>query len=35
MKFEMACSPWPMFVDYVNETWIIPYKEKFVASWMD
>jgi len=22
-KFEMVCSPWPMFVDYVKETWII------------
>ncbi|KAH1203269.1 hypothetical protein GmHk_17G049552 [Glycine max] len=32
-KFEMACSPWPMFVDYVNETWIIPYMEKFVTAW--
>ncbi|KAH1212672.1 Protein FAR1-RELATED SEQUENCE 5 [Glycine max] len=27
-KFEMACAPWPMFVDYVKETWIIPHKEK-------
>jgi len=32
-KFEMACSHWPMFVDYVNETWIIPHKEKIVAAW--
>ncbi|KAH1248988.1 Protein FAR1-RELATED SEQUENCE 6 [Glycine max] len=32
-KFEMACSPWPMFVDYVNETWIIPHKKKFVTAW--
>ncbi|KAH1192552.1 hypothetical protein GmHk_19G053759 [Glycine max] len=32
-KFEMACSPWPMFVDYVCETWIIPHKEKFVTAW--
>ncbi|KAH1203730.1 Protein FAR1-RELATED SEQUENCE 5 [Glycine max] len=32
-KFKMACSPWPMFVDYVKETWIIPYKEKFVTAW--
>ncbi|KAH1192978.1 hypothetical protein GmHk_19G054109 [Glycine max] len=31
-KFEIACSPWPMFVDYVNETWIIPHKEKFVKT---
>ncbi|KAH1257474.1 Protein FAR1-RELATED SEQUENCE 5 [Glycine max] len=32
-KFEMACAPWPMFVDYVKETWIITHKEKFVSSW--
>ncbi|KAH1212513.1 hypothetical protein GmHk_14G040690 [Glycine max] len=27
MKFEIACSPWPMFVNYVKQTWLIPYKE--------
>ncbi|KAH1254681.1 Protein FAR1-RELATED SEQUENCE 5 [Glycine max] len=32
-KFEIACSPWPMFIDYVNKTWIIPHKEKFVKAW--
>ncbi|KAH1193792.1 hypothetical protein GmHk_19G054753 [Glycine max] len=32
-KFEIACAPWPMFVDYVKETWIIPHKEKFVSAW--
>ncbi|KAL5165118.1 Protein FAR1-RELATED SEQUENCE 5 [Glycine soja] len=32
-KFEMVCSPWPMFVDYVKETWIIPHKKKFVTTW--
>ncbi|KAL5166239.1 Protein FAR1-RELATED SEQUENCE 5 [Glycine soja] len=32
-KFEMVCSPWPMFVDYVKDTWIIPHKEKFVTVW--
>ncbi|KAH1198490.1 hypothetical protein GmHk_18G052060 [Glycine max] len=32
-KFEMACAPWPMFADYVKETWIIPHKEKFVSAW--
>ena len=31
-KFQMACSPWPMFVDYVNETWIIPHKKKFITT---
>ena len=32
-KFEIACSPRPMFVDYVNQTWIIPHKERFVKAW--
>ncbi|KAH1212718.1 hypothetical protein GmHk_14G040842 [Glycine max] len=32
-KFKMVCAPWPMFVDYVKETWIIPHKEKFVSAW--
>ncbi|KAH1189465.1 Protein FAR1-RELATED SEQUENCE 5 [Glycine max] len=32
-KFQIACSPWPMFVDYVNDTWIIPHKEKFITTW--
>jgi len=32
-NFEMACSPWPMFVDYVCQTWVIPHKEKFVKAW--
>ncbi|KAL5165381.1 hypothetical protein HKD37_18G050514 [Glycine soja] len=32
-KFEVACTPWPIFVDYVKETWIIPHKEKFVSAW--
>ncbi|KAL5131865.1 hypothetical protein HKD37_12G034652 [Glycine soja] len=32
-RFEMVCSPWPMFVDYVKDTWIIPHKEKFVTAW--
>ncbi|KAL5128619.1 hypothetical protein HKD37_14G040832 [Glycine soja] len=32
-KFEMACSLWPMFVDYVCQTWVIMHKEKFVKAW--
>ncbi|KAH1266456.1 hypothetical protein GmHk_01G001946 [Glycine max] len=32
-KFEIVWSPWSMFVDYVNQTWIIPHKEKFVKAW--
>ncbi|KAL5133588.1 hypothetical protein HKD37_03G006884 [Glycine soja] len=34
-KFEIACSPWPMFVGYGNQTWLIPHKKRFVkfARW--
>ena len=32
-NFEMACSPWPMVVDYMCQTWVIPHKEKFVKAW--
>jgi len=33
MKFEIACSPWPMFVDYVKQTWLVPSKERFIIAW--
>ena len=33
MKFEIACSPWLMFVDYMKQTWLIPHKERFVVVW--
>ena len=32
-KFQIAYLPWPMFVDYVNDTWIISHKEKFITTW--
>ena len=32
-KFDISCSPWSMFVDYVNEIWIVPHKEKFIKAW--
>ena len=32
-KFQIASSPWPMFIYYVNATWIIPHKEKFITAW--
>ena len=32
-KIEMACSLWPMFVDYVCQIWVIPHKERFVKVW--
>ena len=31
-RFQIVCSPQPMFVDYVKETWIIPHKEKFITA---
>ena len=33
IKFEITYSPWPMFVDYVNQTWLIPHQERFVKAW--
>ncbi|KAH1188387.1 hypothetical protein GmHk_U059562 [Glycine max] len=33
MKFEISCSPWPMFVDYAKQTWLIPHKEIFFKAW--
>ncbi|KAH1264608.1 Protein FAR1-RELATED SEQUENCE 5 [Glycine max] len=32
-RFQVACSPWPMFIDYICETWIVPHKEKFILAW--
>ncbi|KAL5128741.1 hypothetical protein HKD37_14G040929 [Glycine soja] len=32
-NFEMTCSLWPMFLDYVCQTWVILHKEKFVKAW--
>ncbi|KAL5141576.1 Protein FAR1-RELATED SEQUENCE 5 [Glycine soja] len=32
-NFEMDFSLWPMFVDYVCQTWVIPHKERFVKAW--
>ncbi|XP_068475253.1 uncharacterized protein [Phaseolus vulgaris] len=34
-SFETICSPWPLLVEYVKNTWIIPHKEKFVKCWTD
>ena len=31
--FEMTCSLWPMFVEYVFQTWVIPHKKKIVKAW--
>ncbi|KAL5134458.1 Protein FAR1-RELATED SEQUENCE 5 [Glycine soja] len=32
-RFQVVCSLWPMFIDYVCETWIVPHKEKFILAW--
>ena len=32
MKFEIICSTWPMFVDYVKQTCVISHKERFVKA---
>jgi len=33
MNFEIACLSWPMFIDYVKHTWLIPHKQRFVKAW--
>ncbi|XP_068501365.1 protein FAR1-RELATED SEQUENCE 6-like [Phaseolus vulgaris] len=32
---RVVCSPWPIFVDYVMDTWLRLHKEKFVKAWID
>ncbi|XP_058722241.1 uncharacterized protein LOC131594166 [Vicia villosa] len=31
--FESVCGDIPSFVKYVKETWLTPYKERFVSAW--
>jgi len=31
--FESVCLAWPIFLEYVQKTWIKPHKEKFVRAW--
>ncbi|XP_058733588.1 uncharacterized protein LOC131605222 [Vicia villosa] len=31
--FQSVCGDILAFVKYVNETWLVPYKERFVAAW--
>lgn len=31
--FEVVCVDIPSFVEYVHQTWLTPYKEKFVSAW--
>jgi len=33
--FQVGCSPWPIFVDYVMGTWLHPHKEIFLKAWID
>jgi len=30
--FQVVCSQWTIFVDYVIDTWLVPNKEKFVKA---
>ena len=32
-NFEMTCSSWLMFVNYVCKTWVIPHKERLMKAW--
>ncbi|XP_027934490.1 uncharacterized protein LOC114189955 [Vigna unguiculata] len=31
-RLELVCQPWPVFFEYVNDSWIIPYKKFFVRG---
>jgi len=30
--FECVCALWPLFIEYMTKTWLIPHKEKFVKA---
>jgi len=32
-RLRHVCISWPLFFEYVNESWIIPYKKFFVKAW--
>jgi len=32
-NFESVYLPWPIFLEYVQKTWIKAHKEKFVSAW--
>ena len=32
-RLEFVCQSWPVFFEYVNDSWIIPYKKFFVKAW--
>jgi len=34
-RLELVCQPWPVFFEYVNDSWIISYKKYFVKAWMN
>jgi len=31
-RFECASLAWPLFLEYLQKTWIKPHKEKFVRA---
>jgi len=32
-NFTTRCARYKTFVDYVQQTWLVPFKEKFVQAW--
>jgi len=32
-RLEVVCQSWPVFFEYVNDSWIILYKKYFVKAW--
>lgn len=31
-EFEVVCSPWSIFIEYVDGIWLISRKEKFIKA---
>lgn len=31
--FEVVCADTPKFFQYVHETWLTPYKDRFIFAW--
>ena len=34
-NFTNRCIQYKVFVDYVQNTWLMPFKENFVQTWVD
>lgn len=35
LEFEQSCVDLPQFVNYVNNTWLVPHRDRFVLAWIN